>query len=129
MKKNCQAPLFTDHCSVPNSRFSYKAQSCQSVHLYPSTNQFRSLKYPDITSTICLPTDSMYPTQKMIGGFMQAWCECWTLQIYSQEKARSVLIGNNIPRIKQIAERNDTVELFSRSGYGWIQKVVIILNH
>ncbi|KAK9056029.1 hypothetical protein SSX86_027122 [Deinandra increscens subsp. villosa] len=177
----------------------------KSVHYCPSTKQFTSREYRDITSTMGLPTGSVYPTRDDNGNLLvteYGMCNYKDHQTLSMQEVpensapgqlprtvdviaeddlvdsckpgdrvaivgvykaipgksqgsvngvfRTVLIANNVfllnkeanapvyssedlKHIKQIAEREDSFELLSRSlapsiyGHSWIKKAVILL--
>ncbi|XP_072973040.1 DNA replication licensing factor MCM3 [Typha angustifolia] len=85
----------------------------KSVHYCPTTSQFMSREYRDITSTMGLPTGSVYPTRDENGNLLvteYGLCEYKDHQTLSMQEVPENSAPGQLPRTVDIIIEDDLVD-------------------
>ncbi|KAI3709850.1 hypothetical protein L2E82_39618 [Cichorium intybus] len=85
----------------------------KSVHYCPSTNQFTSREYRDITSTMGLPTGSVYPTRDDNGNLLvteYGLCNYKDHQTLSMQEVPENSAPGQLPRTVDVIAEDDLVD-------------------
>ncbi|KAL4563623.1 hypothetical protein LXL04_027668 [Taraxacum kok-saghyz] len=85
----------------------------KSVHFCPSTNQFTSREYRDITSTMGLPTGSVYPTRDDNGNLLvteYGLCNYKDHQTLSMQEVPENSAPGQLPRTVDVIAEDDLVD-------------------
>ncbi|GJT94376.1 DNA replication licensing factor MCM3 [Tanacetum coccineum] len=85
----------------------------KSVHYCPTTNQFTSREYRDITSTMGLPTGSVYPTRDDNGNLLvteYGMCNYKDHQTLSMQEVPKNSASGQLPRTVDVIAEDDLVD-------------------
>ncbi|KAM0947007.1 putative DNA helicase [Dioscorea sansibarensis] len=85
----------------------------KSVHFCPTTNQFTTREYRDITSTTGLPTGSVYPTRDENGNLLvteYGLCEYKDHQTLSMQEVPENSAPGQLPRTVDVIIEDDLVD-------------------
>ncbi|PWA66926.1 AAA+ ATPase domain-containing protein [Artemisia annua] len=85
----------------------------KSVHYCPTTNQFTSREYRDITSTMGLPTGSVYPTRDDNGNLLvteYGMCNYKDHQTLSMQEVPENSAPGQLPRTVDVIAEDDLVD-------------------